>query len=130
MKTLFFPTRKGGVRYFKDPVKVDTAKNTVESIDAIPLDFSNIYYADEDLEIRYTAKGKSKRVKASRGDMIFVVYDYDYVKNRVVVVKNTAIKENVASYFATIAAKQAKEESYAKTCNDPCCDCCKVCESY
>ena len=42
----------------------------------------------------------------------------------------TAIKENVASYFATIAAKQAKEESYAKTCNDPCCDCCKVCESY
>ena len=28
MKTLFFPTRKGGVKYFKDPVKVDTAKNT------------------------------------------------------------------------------------------------------
>ena len=44
MKTLFFPTRKGGVRYFKDPVKVDTDKNTVESVDAIPLDFSNIYF--------------------------------------------------------------------------------------
>lgn len=122
MKTLFFPTRKGGVRYFKDPVKVDAAKNTVESIDAIPLDCSNIYYADEDLEIRYTEKGKTNLLKANKGDIIFVFYDYDYVKNRVVVVKNTAIKENVASYFAMIAAKQAKEESYAKTCNDPYCD--------
>lgn len=64
-------------------------------------------------------------MKANKGDIIFVFYDYDYVKNRVVVVKNTAIKENVASYFAMMAAKQAKEESYAKTCNDPYCDCCK-----
>ena len=82
MKTLFFPTRQGGTRYFKDPVKVDTAKNTVESVDAIPLDCSNIYYADEDLEIRYTAKGKTNLLKANKGDVIFVFYDYDYVKNK------------------------------------------------
>lgn len=128
MKTLFFPTRQGGARYFKDPVKVDTAKNTVESVDAIPLDCSNIYYADEDLEIRYTAKGKTNLLKANKGDIIFVFYDYDYVKNKVVVVKNTAIKENVASYFAENAVQQTKKEIYAKTCNDPCCDCCG-CES-
>ena len=129
MKTLFFPTRQGGTRYFKDPVKVDTAKNTVESVNAIPLDCSNIYYADEDLEIRYTEKGKTNLLKANKGDVIFVFYDYDYVKNRVVVVKNTAIKENVASYFAENAAQQTKKEVYAKTCNDPCCDCCNFCES-
>ena len=131
MKTLFFPTRHGGTRYFKDPVKVDTAKNTVESVDAVRLDLFSTYYADEDLEIRYTEKGKTNLLKANKGDVIFVFYDYDYVKNRVVVVKNTAIKENVASYFAMMAAKQAKDESYAKICKDPCCDCCKCCdESY
>ena len=131
MKTLFFPTRQGGTRYFKDPVKVDTAKNTVESVDAIRLDLFSTYYADEDLEIRYTEKGKTNLLKANKGDIIFVFYDYDYVKNRVVVVKNTAIKENVASYFAMMAAKQAKDESYAKICDAPCCNCCKCCdESY
>ena len=129
MKTLFFPNRQGGVRYFKDPVKIDTAKNTVESVDTIRLDLYSTYYADEDLEIRYTEKGKTNLLKANKGDIIFVFYDYDHIKNKVAVVKNAAIKENIASLFAMQAAKQAEKESYAKTCNDPCCDCCKCCES-
>lgn len=129
MKTLFFPNRQGGVRYFKDPVKIDTAKNTVESVDAIRLDLFSTYYADEDLEIRYTEKGKTNLLKANKGDIIFVFYDYDHIKNKVAVVKNAAIKENIASLFAMQAAKQAEKESYAKACNDPCCDCCKCCES-
>lgn len=128
MKTLFFPSRQGGVRYFKDPVKIDTVKNTVESVDAIRLDLFSTYYADEDLEIRYTEKGKTNLLKANKGDIIFVFYDYDHIKNKVAVVKNAAIKENIASLFAMQAAKQAEKESYAKTCND-CCDCCKCCES-
>ena len=127
MKTLFFPNRQGGVRYFKDPVKIDTAKNTVESVDTIRLDLFSTYYADEDLEIRYTEKGKTNLLKANKGDIIFVFYDYDHIKNKVAVVKNAAIKENIASLFAMQAAKQAEKESYAKTCNDPCCDCCKCC---
>ena len=129
MKTLFFPNRQNGVRYFKDPVKIDTAKNTVESVDAIRLDLFSTYYADEDLEIRYTEKGKTNLLKANKGDIIFVFYDYDHIKNKVAVVKNAAIKENIASLFAMQAAKQAEKESYAKTCNDPCCDCCECCES-
>lgn len=129
MKTLFFPNRHGGVRYFKDPVKIDMAKNTVESVDAVRLDLFSTYYADEDLEIRYTEKGKTNLLKANKGDIIFVFYDYDHIKNRVAVVKNTAIKENIASLFAMQAAKQAEKESHAKTCIDPCCDCCKCCES-
>ena len=129
MKTLFFPNRQGGVRYFKDPVKIDTAKNTVESVDTIRLDLYSTYYADEDLEIRYTEKGKTNLLKANKGDIIFVFYDYDHIKNKVAVVKNAAIKENIASLFAMQAAKQAEKESYAKTCNDPCCDCCECCES-
>ena len=129
MKTLFFPNRQGGVIYFKDPVKIDMAKNTVESVDAIRLDLFSTYYADEDLEIRYTEKGKTNLLKANKGDIIFVFYDYDHIKNRVAVVKNAAIKENIASFFAMQAAKQAEKESRAKTCNDPCCDCCKCCES-
>lgn len=128
MKTLFFPNRQGGVRYFKDPVKIDTAKNTVESVDTIRLDLFSTYYADEDLEIRYTEKGKTNLLKANKGDIIFVFYDYDHIKNRVAVVKNAAIKENIASLFAMQAAKQAEKESRAKTCND-CCDCCNCCES-
>lgn len=128
MKTLFFPSRQGGVRYFKDPVKIDTVKNTVESVDAIRLDLFSTYYADEDLEIRYTEKGKTNLLKANKGDIIFVFYDYDHIKNKVAVVKNAAIKENIASLFAMQAAKQAEKESYAKTYND-CCDCCKCCES-
>lgn len=128
MKTLFFPNRQSGIRYFKDPVKVDIANNTVEAVDTIPFDCNNAYYADEDLEIRYTEKGKTKLLKANKGDIILVFYGYNYIKNRVVVVKNAAIKENVASYFAENAAQQTKKEVYAKTCNDPCCDCCD-CES-
>ena len=128
MKTLFFPNRQGGVRYFKDPVKIDTAKNTVESVDTVRLDLFSTYYADEDLEIRYTEKGKTNLLKANKGDIIFVFYDYDHIKNRVAVVKNAAIKENIASLFAMQAAKQAEKESRAKTCND-CCDCCDCCES-
>lgn len=129
MKTLFFPNRQGGVRYFKDPVKIDMAKNTVESVDAVRLDLFSTYYADEDLEIRYTEKGKTNLLKANKGDIIFVFYDYDHIKNRVAVVKNAAIKENIASLFAMQAAKQAEKESHAKTCNDCCCDCCECCES-
>lgn len=129
MKTLFFPNRQNGVRYFKDPVKIDTAKNTVESVDTIRLDLFSTYYADEDLEIRYTEKGKTNLLKANKGDIIFVFYDYDHIKNKVAVVKNAAIKENIASLFAMRSAKQAEKESYAKTCNDPCCDCCECCES-
>lgn len=129
MKTLFFPNRQNGVRYFKDPVKIDTAKNTVESVDAIRLDLFSTYYADEDLEIRYTEKGKTNLLKANKGDIIFVFYDYDHIKNKVAVVKNAAIKENITSLFAMRAAKQAEKESYAKTCNDPCCECCECCES-
>lgn len=128
MKTLFFPNRQGGVRCFKDPVKIDMAKNTVESVDEIRLDLFSTYYADEDLEIRYTEKGKTNLLKANKGDIIFVFYDYDHIKNRVAVVKNTAIKENIASLFAMQAAKQAEKEAYAKTCND-CCGHCKCCES-
>ena len=131
MKTLFFPNRQGGVRYFKDPVKIDMTKNTVESVDTVRLDLFSTYYADEDLEIRYTEKGKTNLLKANKGDIIFVFYDYDHIKNRVAVVKNAAIKENIASLFAMQAAKQAEKESRAKTCNDccDCCDCCKCCES-
>lgn len=127
MKTLFFPNRQNGVIYFKDPVKIDTAKNTVESVDAIRLDLFNTYYADEDLEIRYTEKGKTNLLKANKGDIIFVFYDYDHIKNKVAVVKNAAIKENITSLFAMQAAKQAEKESYAKTCNYPCCECCESC---
>lgn len=129
MKTLFFPSRQSGIRYFKDPVKVDIANNTVEAVDTVPFDCHGAYYADEDMEIRYTEKGKTKFLKANKGDIILVFYGYDHIKNRVVVVKNTAIKENIASYFAKEAAEQAKKESYAKTCNDCCCDCCNFCES-
>ena len=128
MKTLFFPNRQVGVRYFKDPVKIDMAKNTVESVGTVRLDLFSTYYADEDLEIRYTEKGKTNLLKANKGDIIFVFYDYDHIKNRVAVVKNAAIKENIASLFAMQAAKQAEKESRAKTCND-CCDCCECCES-
>ncbi|QOR57661.1 hypothetical protein [uncultured phage cr130_1] len=124
MKTLFFPKRQLSTRHFKDPVKIDMATNTMVGVDPIPLDYSCAYFADEDLEIRYTEKGETKLLKANKGDVIFVFYDYDYIKNKIVVIKNTAIRENVASFLAMRAAEQAKKESYAKTCKD-CCESCR-----
>lgn len=89
----------------RDAVIVDHSTNTVKGLKSIRSDIDRIYSAPEDMQICYTNNNNERvTLEAKKGDIIVTFYDYDYIVNKVVVVKNTKWKENLIS-------KQCDEEN-------------------
>ena len=89
----------------RDAVIVDHSTNTVKGLNPIRCDIDRVYSAPEDMQICYTNNNNERvTLEAKKGDIIVTFYDYDYIVNRVVVVKNTKWKENLIS-------KQCDEEN-------------------
>lgn len=93
------------VKDVRDAVIVDHSTNTVKGLKSIYSDIDRIYSAPEDMQICYTNNNNERvTLEAKKGDIIVTFYDYDYIVNKVVVVKNTKWKENLIS-------KQCDEEN-------------------
>lgn len=89
----------------RDAIIVDHSTNTVKGLKPIRSDIDYIYSAPEDMQICYTNNNNERvTLEAKKGDIIVTFYDYDYIVNKVVVVKNTRWKENLIS-------KQCDEEN-------------------
>lgn len=89
----------------RDAIIVDHSTNTVKGLKPIRSDIDYIYSAPEDMQICYTNNNNERvTLEAKKGDIIVTFYDYDYIVNKVVVVKNTKWKENLIS-------KQCDEEN-------------------
>ena len=82
----------------RDAVIVDHSTNTVKKLEHLRSDIDRIYSAPEDMQICYTNNNNERvTLEAKKGDIIVTFYDYDYIVNKVVVVKNTKWKENLIS---------------------------------
>lgn len=123
MKTLIFVTQG---RYRRNPTIIDFDKHTVDSLETCRSGIDDIYIAPEDLEVRFKKDGKDTIIKANKGDVIITFYPEDWVKNPVIVVKNSDWKENVIEYAKQIEANKAKDLIQAAF--DKCEDCCPSCE--
>lgn len=89
----------------RDAVIVDHSTNTVKGLKPVRCDIDRVYSAPEDMQICYTNNNNERvTLEAKKGDIIVTFYDYDYIVNKVVVVKNTKWKENLIS-------KQCDEEN-------------------
>lgn len=93
------------VSNIRDAVIVDHSTNTVKGLKSVRCDIDRVYSAPEDMQICYTNNNNERvTLEAKKGDIIVTFYDYDYIVNKVVVVKNTKWKENLIS-------KQCDEEN-------------------
>lgn len=114
----------------RDAVIVDHSTNTVKGLQAIRSDIDRIYSAPEDMQICYTNNNNERvTLEAKKGDIIVTFYDYDYIVNKVVVVKNTKWKENLISKQCNEENKQNElvKMSFWRSRRDTC-DCCEDCE--
>lgn len=93
------------VKDVRDAVIVDHSTNTVKGLKPIRSDIDYIYSAPEDMQVCYINNNNERvTLEAKKGDIIITFYDYDYIVNKVIVVKNTKWKENLIS-------KQCDEEN-------------------
>ena len=127
MKTLNFIAN--GNCSFGKPVIVDFNKNDVTQLDNTPSGIDYMFVAPEDIEIRYKVGTKTHVLNANKGDIIITFYKRDYIKNKIIVVKNKEWKANIASMLAEEAANQAKNEKMANMCCDDC-ECVNRCSRF
>lgn len=118
------------VKDVRDAVIVDHSTNTVKGLKPIRSDIDYIYSAPEDMQICYTNNNNERvTLEAKKGDIIVTFYDYDYIVNKVVVVKNTKWKENLISKQCDEENQQNKlvKMSFLRSRRDICenCDECK-----
>lgn len=119
------------VKDVRDAVIVDHSTNTVKGLKPIRSDIDYIYSAPEDMQICYTNNNNERvTLEAKKGDIIVTFYDYDYIVNKVVVVKNTKWKENLISKQCDEENQQNKliKMSFLRNRRDICEDCdeCKI----
>ena len=115
----------------RDAVIVDHSTNTVKGLKPIRSDIDYIYSAPEDMQICYTNNNNERvTLEAKKGDIIVTFYDYDYIVNKVVVVKNTKWKENLISKKCNEENQQNKlvKMIFLRSGHDICenCDECKT----
>lgn len=122
MKTLVFVTHG---RYRKNPTIIDFDKHTVNALETCRSGIDDIYIAPEDLEVRFKKDGKDTIIKANKGDVIITFYHEDWVKNPVIVVKNSDWKENIIEHAKQMEADKAK--SLIQATFSDCGDCCPSC---
>ena len=114
----------------RDAVIVDHSTNTVKGLKPVYCDIDRVYSAPEDMQICYTNNNNERvTLEAKKGDIIVTFYDYDYIVNKVVVVKNTKWKENLISKQCDEENKQNKlvKMSFLRSRRDVC-DNCENCE--
>lgn len=117
-------------RYYRNPVIVDFDKHDINPIGSSRVSIDDVYFAPEDLEVRYKDdKGKTCVLKADKGDIIVVFYPESFIKNQVVVVKNKDWKENVLNYMKEKEAEKTKNliDAQYSSCDNRCecarCEC-------
>lgn len=115
----------------RDAVIVDHSTNTVKGLKPIRSDINYIYSAPEDMQICYTNNNNERvTLEAKKGDIIITFYDYDYIVNKVIVVKNTKWKENLISKQCDEENQQNKlvKMSFLRSKRDICenCDECEI----
>ena len=118
MKTLVFVTHG---RYHKNPTIIDFDKHTVNALETLRSGIDDIYIAPEDLEVRFKKDGKDTIIKANKGDVIITFYPEDWIKNPVIVVKNSDWKENIIEHSKQIEADKAKNLIQATFSDCKCC---------
>lgn len=119
------------VKDVRDAVIVDHSTNTVKGLKPVRCDIDRIYSAPEDMQICYTNNNNERvTLEAKKGDIIVTFYDYDYIVNKVVVVKNTKWKENLISKQCDEENQQNKlvKMSFLRSRRDICenCDECEI----
>lgn len=119
------------VKDVRDAVIVDHSTNTVKGLKSIRSDIDRIYSAPEDMQICYTNNNNERvTLEAKKGDIIVTFYDYDYIVNKVVVVKNAKWKENLISKQCDEENQQNKlvKMSFLRSRRDICenCDECEI----
>lgn len=106
----------------RNAVIVDHSTNTVKGLDPLSYDIDSIYSAPEDMQVCYTNNNNERiTLEAKKGDIIITFYNYDYIVNNVVVVKNTKWKENLISKQCDEESRQnkfVKMESLRSECED------------
>lgn len=110
----------------RDAVIVDHSTNTVKGLKPVRCDIDRVYSAPEDMQICYTNNNNERvTLEAKKGDIIVTFYDYDYIVNKVVVVKNTKWKENLISKQCDEENQQNKlvKMSFLRSRRDICEDC-------
>lgn len=115
----------------RDAVIVDHSTNTVKGLKPLRSDIDRVYSAPEDMQICYTNNNNERvTLEAKKGDIIVTFYDYDYIVNKVVVVKNTKWKENLISKQCDEENQQNKlvKMSFLRNRRDICenCDECEI----
>lgn len=116
----------------RDAVIVDHSTNTVKGLKPIRSDIDRIYSAPEDMQICYTNNNNERvTLEAKKDDIIVTFYDYDYIVNKVVVVKNTKWKENLISKQCNEENQQNKlvKMSFLRSRRDIC-ENCDECETH
>lgn len=114
------------VKDVRDAVIVDHSTNTVKGLKPVRCDIDRVYSAPEDMQICYTNNNNERvTLEAKKGDIIVTFYDYDYIVNKVVVVKNTKWKENLISKQCDEENQQNKliKMSFLRSRRDICEDC-------
>lgn len=119
------------VKDVRDAVIVDHSTNTVKGLKPVRCDIDRVYSAPEDMQICYTNNNNERvTLEAKKGDIIVTFYDYDYIVNKVVVVKNTKWKENLISKQCDEENQQNKliKMSFLRSRRDICenCDECEI----
>ena len=122
MKTLIFVTHG---RYHKNPTVIDFDKHTANALETCRSGIDDIYIAPEDLEIRFKKDKKDTIIKANKGDVIITFYPEDWIKNPVIVVKNSDWKENIIEHAKQMEANKVKDliQSTFSDC-EACCPSC------
>lgn len=119
------------VKDVRDAIIVDHSTNTVKGLKPVRCDIDRVYSAPEDMQICYTNNNNERvTLEAKKGDIIVTFYDYDYIVNKVVVVKNTKWKENLISKQCDEENQQNKliKMSFLRNRRDICenCDECEI----
>lgn len=112
----------------RNAVIVDHSTNTVKGLEPLRCAIDNIYSAPEDVQVCYTNNNNERiTLEAKKGDIIITFYNYDYIVNNVVVVKNTKWKENLISKQCDEESRQNKFVKMGSLRSK--CDCDDTCES-
>lgn len=105
MKTIYFNKNS-------HPVIVDTDKDTAKQMSRGEFNkyrFDDIYFIEEDCEIRYKNKtGNTIVKKVNKGDFIMSFSNSD-CPNEVAVLKSSDLKENAVHILKSIAADRAAD---------------------
>lgn len=99
----------------RNAVVVDHSTNVVKRLEPLRFDIDSIYTAPEDMQVCYTNNNNQHiTLEAKKGDIIITFYNYDYIVNNVIVVKNNKWKENLINQQCDIDNRQNRSVKFSE----------------